>query len=629
MFAEIRSPQTIANLRRNPAIEVIRHRPDPAPWLSLTRSGHDPRGGRDLRARPGGARRAWDRRDARADPGNRPDRGRRGRAADVARLRFGRERSRGRGVVARSRVQARLDSLAARLRAGARELDLRQPGIGHGLGVEDVRELTGALDEPRPGRQREVRARVDRDHALGDASGNGSRAARSRVVAAGREHEDHPAVAIAHRRPTSIRTECEPGRPSTHSPPASSTSSGSQWPGANGGSTHSARKTRGRGGPAVAARSSASSRRMCAGTRARPRSGAPSARTDGLDAGRDLVAATADRARASRTSTLAELTARDRADGAEVLGKQQVGREPPAGAAARRRRRASVLRRPLRVRRRRRRATACAAVSTRAALTTGSDHEPRAASRTPPSGRRGGGRARARRRSRSRSAARRRPHALPAVAEAARDMIVDEPGRLHERVADGRPDEAEPAPLEVLAHRLRLGRSPPGGRRARVQRVRDAARRRRTPTRTRRSCRAPRWTASTRLRVRERRLDLEPVAHDRRRRPSGARRRRAPKRATASGSKPAKAAGNPPACAGSSTTRALPARLRASAARRARARRACGHAPLLVVVGDHRRVGSRPLAARHATANAGCRLVGSRWPHVGQPGAPRGHRNAP
>src|SRR5438094_10601114 len=45
-------------------------------------------------------------------------------------------------------------------------------------------------------------------------------------------------------------------------------------------------------------------------------------------------------------------------------------------------------------------------------------------------------------------------------AKAVDDVVVDEPRRLHERVADRRPDEAEAALLQVLAHRLRLsGRS--------------------------------------------------------------------------------------------------------------------------------------------------------------------------
>src|SRR5690606_30017005 len=44
------------------------------------------------------------------------------------------------------------------------------------------------------------------------------------------------------------------------------------------------------------------------------------------------------------------------------------------------------------------------------------------------------------------------------VPEAARQVIVDHAGRLHERVADRAADEAEPALPQRLAHRVRLGR---------------------------------------------------------------------------------------------------------------------------------------------------------------------------
>src|SRR5439155_1433216 len=51
----------------------------------------------------------------------------------------------------------------------------------------------------------------------------------------------------------------------------------------------------------------------------------------------------------------------------------------------------------------------------------------------------------------------RRIEADPAAA-AVDDVVVDEARRLHERVADRRPDETEAAPLQILAQRLRLGR---------------------------------------------------------------------------------------------------------------------------------------------------------------------------
>src|SRR5207302_791211 len=43
-----------------------------------------------------------------------------------------------------------------------------------------------------------------------------------------------------------------------------------------------------------------------------------------------------------------------------------------------------------------------------------------------------------------------------AIPEAGRNVVVNQPCRLHERVADHRADEAKTPPLEVLAHRLRL-----------------------------------------------------------------------------------------------------------------------------------------------------------------------------
>ena len=106
----------------------------------------------------------------------------------------------------------------------------------------------------------------------------------------------------------------------------------------------------------------------------------------------------------------------------------------------------------------------------------------------------------ARRRLRPRGAARRRGQGqgrdddLPAgqlrVAEAADRVVVHEPGRLHEGVADGRPDEAEAAPLQLLAHRLRERRLGREARRGSSSR-RRAARRRRSPRGGRRSRRAP------------------------------------------------------------------------------------------------------------------------------------------
>ena len=48
----------------------------------------------------------------------------------------------------------------------------------------------------------------------------------------------------------------------------------------------------------------------------------------------------------------------------------------------------------------------------------------------------------------------------PSPGDTAFDMVVDHAGRLHERVADRRPDERKPALLERFAHRVRVGELP-------------------------------------------------------------------------------------------------------------------------------------------------------------------------
>src|SRR5262249_18560344 len=60
-------------------------------------------------------------------------------------------------------------------------------------------------------------------------------------------------------------------------------------------------------------------------------------------------------------------------------------------------------------------------------------------------------------RSRPGGRARLSERALRRVAEAVDRVVVDEPDGLHERVADGRPDEAKAALLQVLAYRPGLG----------------------------------------------------------------------------------------------------------------------------------------------------------------------------
>src|SRR5690606_22035527 len=103
------------------------------------------------------------------------------------------------------------------------------------------------------------------------------------------------------------------------------------------------------------------------------------------------------------------------------------------------------------------------------------------------------------------------PRELP-VQEAAGQVVVHHAARLHERVADGRAHEAETAPREVLAERVRDGRA------RRHLLLRAPAIHPRPPVDE-----APeiRVEAAERLlhrekraRVRHRRLDLEAVAHD-------------------------------------------------------------------------------------------------------------------
>src|SRR5207248_101248 len=72
-----------------------------------------------------------------------------------------------------------------------------------------------------------------------------------------------------------VGNEASPARPRISSPPASSTISGTQWPAANGGSSHSATKTRRDGRPATAACARPIFARISA-TTAAPRSGTPS-----------------------------------------------------------------------------------------------------------------------------------------------------------------------------------------------------------------------------------------------------------------------------------------------------------------------------------------------------------------
>jgi hypothetical protein len=121
--------------------------------------------------------------------------------------------------------------------------------------------------------------------------------------------------------------------------------------------------------------------------------------------------------------------------------------------------------------------------------------------------------------------------------EAVDGVVVDEPGGLHQRVADGRADEAEAAPLQLLAHRLRfvglrrqLGKLPP----AADERLAADER----PQQRREALLLAQLDDAAR--VLDRALDLEPVPDDARV-GEQALQSRSSNRATASGSKPANA----------------------------------------------------------------------------------------
>ncbi len=176
-----------------------------------------------------------------------------------------------------------------------------------------------------------------------------------------------------------------------------------------------------------------------------------------------------------------------------------------------------------------------------------------------------------------------------AVAEALRQVVVDEPDALHERVDDRRADEPEAALLEV--------------RRQRVRRRRRGRDRRRPPRRpagapaaaapssrdTRRTTRTPPPSPGRPPRSRSSRRSWRRCGRSRRR-PSGAPgplRRRRPRPADRT---PGTPRGRPRACAGSSTTTAPPGTTRGRAARTARCRRG--------TAGPTRHRGRRPSAGR-------------------------------
>ena len=152
--------------------------------------------------------------------------------------------------------------------------------------------------------------------------------------------------------------------------------------------------------------------------------------------------------------------------------------------------------------------------------------------------------------------------------DAAVEVVVDEPGRLHERVHGRRPDEAEAAPLEILRERARLrrqgrhlgaAREPrrPGWRRVAPEELGETA-----------------GQLESRHRVADRRLDLAAVADDPGVARATARHRPRRSRPHARSRTRRRPSGSPRACAGSSATRARPGTPRARAARTARRHRA-------------------------------------------------------
>src|SRR5258708_25281565 len=100
----------------------------------------------------------------------------------------------------------------------------------------------------------------------------------------------------------------------------------------------------------------------------------------------------------------------------------------------------------------------------------------------------------------------------PTPTKASSDVVVHEPAGLHESVADGRPDKAKAALLQIPAHRVRLRgggrnvaqRPPPAPQRLAAHESPDIAVERTELL----------LHAQQRLRVRDGRLDLEAVAHD-------------------------------------------------------------------------------------------------------------------
>ena len=121
----------------------------------------------------------------------------------------------------------------------------------HDVRVQDPGQGLDAVDQPRSG-PRERRVGVHGPHRdVRPAAPRRRRPARpARVTAPARSRTARrpPPPAPAARTSSQVtRNDFSPAVPSTDSPPATLTISGTQWPGANGGSVHSSTSTRGRG----------------------------------------------------------------------------------------------------------------------------------------------------------------------------------------------------------------------------------------------------------------------------------------------------------------------------------------------------------------------------------------------
>ena len=144
-----------------------------------------------------------------------------------------------------------------RHRASIADTSLRRGSAGAARARTAPRHVVGMHAGARAGRRPRRRAgrgasrprrRRPRRRARPSPARSGLAHGALEVEAAGREHHA-AAVPRAATASQVVANERSRARPSTSSPPASSTISGTQCPAANGGSSHSATNTRGRGRP--------------------------------------------------------------------------------------------------------------------------------------------------------------------------------------------------------------------------------------------------------------------------------------------------------------------------------------------------------------------------------------------